>query len=227
MENNLQLQFKLSALSFVDKLKIYFEGHVLKMKKHLMVKNYSSTYGFKLLKVNKKYSMVRVVNDVVQGFQIDEYRRCGRKATYIKYDIYPLCNNESNYYNGIFAKLDANVQMDIPIFFVDKEEINIKIKQELKKLGVEKVYLIGEKDLLTNKIVNELKELNIKYKRIYGKNNFETSIKIAEKMEEKLEKIRELVKEIKSYEDEVFLYECDRINLEIAKNDLWELLQTM
>ena len=86
------------------------------MKKHLMVKNYSSTYGFKLLKVNKKYSMVRVVNDVVQGFQIDEYRRCGRKATYIKYDIYPLCNNESNYYNGIFAKLDANVQMDIPIF---------------------------------------------------------------------------------------------------------------
>ena len=63
------------------------------MKKHLMVKNYSSTYGFKLLKVNKKYSMVRVVNDVVQGFQIDEYRRCGRKATYIKYDIrYAIMN---------------------------------------------------------------------------------------------------------------------------------------
>lgn len=78
-------------------------------------------------------------------------------------------------------------QMDIPIFFVDKEEINIKIKQELKKLGVEKVYLIGEKDLLTNKIVNELKELNIKYKRIYGKNNFETSIKIAEKINENSE----------------------------------------
>lgn len=47
------------------------------------------------------------------------------------------------------------------------------------------------------------------------------------KMEEKLEKIRELVKEIKSYEDELFLYECDRINLEIAKSDLWELLQTL
>ena len=63
-------------------------------------------------------------------------------------------------------------QMDVPIFFVDKEEINIKIKQELKKLGVEKVYL---------------KELNIKYKRIYGKNNFETSIKIAEKINENSE----------------------------------------
>lgn len=46
-------------------------------------------------------------------------------------------------------------------------------------------------------------------------------------MEEKLERIRELVKEIKSYEDELFLYECDWINLEIAKNDLWELLQTL
>lgn len=95
------------------------------MKKHSMVINYSVAYGFKLLKVNKKYSMVRVLNDVVQGFQIDEYRRCGRKVTYVKYDIYPLCNNESNYYNGIFAKLDANEQMDIPVFdtYLTDEEI--------------------------------------------------------------------------------------------------------
>ena len=59
-------------------------------------------------------------------------------------------------------------------------------------------------------------------KEYYGRNLYMES-----KMEEKLEKIRELVKEIKSYEDELFLYECDRINLEIAKNDLWELLQTL
>lgn len=78
-------------------------------------------------------------------------------------------------------------QMDIPIFFVDKEEVNLKIKEELKRLQVEKVYLIGEKDLLTDEVENELNTLNIDYERIYGKDNFETSIKIAEKINEKSE----------------------------------------
>lgn len=78
-------------------------------------------------------------------------------------------------------------QMNIPIFFVDKEEVNIKIKEELKRLDIEKVYLIGDKDLLTDKVVNDLNILNIDYERIYGKDSFETSIKIAEKINEKSE----------------------------------------
>ena len=78
-------------------------------------------------------------------------------------------------------------QMDVPIFFVDKEVVNIKIKDELKRLGVEKVYLIGEKDLLTDKVVDDLNALNIKNERIYGKDYFDTSIKIAEKINENSE----------------------------------------
>lgn len=75
-------------------------------------------------------------------------------------------------------------QMDIPIFFIDKEEVNLKIKEELKRLGVEKVYLIGSKDLLTNKVEDELNTLNIGYERIYGNDYFETSVKIAQKINE-------------------------------------------
>lgn len=46
-------------------------------------------------------------------------------------------------------------------------------------------------------------------------------------MEDKIEKIRELVKEIKSYNDVLFMYECDKIDLDIKKQELWELLQNL
>lgn len=46
-------------------------------------------------------------------------------------------------------------------------------------------------------------------------------------MEDKIEKIRELVKEIKSYDDVLFMYEGDKIDLDIKKQELWELLQNL
>ena len=48
-----------------------------------------------------------------------------------------------------------------------------------------------------------------------------------QKMEDKIEKIRELVKEIKSYDDVLFMYEGDKIDLNIKKQELWELLQNL
>ena len=47
------------------------------------------------------------------------------------------------------------------------------------------------------------------------------------KIEEKIEEIRKLVKEINSYDDLLFMYECDRIDLECTKYELWELLQDL
>lgn len=46
-------------------------------------------------------------------------------------------------------------------------------------------------------------------------------------MEEKINQIRELVREIKSYEDCFFMYEIDKIDLEIKKHELWDLLQKL
>lgn len=46
-------------------------------------------------------------------------------------------------------------------------------------------------------------------------------------MEEKIKQIRELVKEIKTYDDILYMYEGDRIDLEIKKQELWELLQEL
>lgn len=46
-------------------------------------------------------------------------------------------------------------------------------------------------------------------------------------MEDKIKRIRELVKEIKSYDDVLFMYEGDKIDLDIKKQELWELLQNL
>lgn len=46
-------------------------------------------------------------------------------------------------------------------------------------------------------------------------------------MEEKIKQIKDLVREIKSYDDVLFMYEGDKINLEIKKQELWDLLQKL
>lgn len=46
-------------------------------------------------------------------------------------------------------------------------------------------------------------------------------------MEEKINQIRELVREIKSYDDVLYMYAGYKIDLEIKKQELWELLQTL
>ena len=46
-------------------------------------------------------------------------------------------------------------------------------------------------------------------------------------MEEKIKQIGELVREIKSYEDILYMYEGDKIDLALKKKELWELLQEL
>lgn len=46
-------------------------------------------------------------------------------------------------------------------------------------------------------------------------------------MEEKIKRIREIVKEIDSYNDLLFMYEGDRIDLQMLKDELWEILRTL
>ncbi len=46
-------------------------------------------------------------------------------------------------------------------------------------------------------------------------------------MEEKIEQIREFVREIKSYDDMLYMYEGDKIDLELKKQELWDLLQKL
>lgn len=46
-------------------------------------------------------------------------------------------------------------------------------------------------------------------------------------MKEKINRLRELVKEIDSYNDLLFMYDGDRIDLQMLKDELWEILRTL
>lgn len=46
-------------------------------------------------------------------------------------------------------------------------------------------------------------------------------------MEEKINRLKELIKEIDSYNDVVFMYEIDRINLQTLKDKVFDIIRTL
>ncbi|MBQ9013220.1 MAG: cell wall-binding repeat-containing protein, partial [Bacilli bacterium] len=73
-------------------------------------------------------------------------------------------------------------QIDCPILLTNKEKINDNIIQELHRLDTEVVYIIGGEDSISEKIVKTIHEEHIYTDRISGEDRYETSIKIAEKI---------------------------------------------
>lgn len=80
-------------------------------------------------------------------------------------------------------------KLNAPILLTEKNKLNENTKNELKRLNVKKVYLIGGNGVIGTEVENELKNMKISTTRIYGKDRFETSVKIAEK----LDNVKELV----------------------------------
>lgn len=71
---------------------------------------------------------------------------------------------------------------DIPMFFTEAFELDENIKNEFKRLGVEKLYLIGGIDSINEKVEKRINNMGIKTERIFGKNSYETSLAIANEL---------------------------------------------
>jgi len=74
--------------------------------------------------------------------------------------------------------------LNSPILLSKGNSLEANTINELKKLGVKKVYIIAGTDVISSQIENTLKSMNISIERIYGKDRYETSIKIANKITE-------------------------------------------
>ncbi|WP_300282252.1 cell wall-binding repeat-containing protein [Peptacetobacter sp.] len=70
-----------------------------------------------------------------------------------------------------------------PILLTKKTEIPKEVKNKINKLNVKTVYLIGGTNVLDENIEKELKDMNIKFVRISGKDRFETSMNIAKEID--------------------------------------------
>lgn len=73
---------------------------------------------------------------------------------------------------------------DIPMFFTESFELDENIKKEFKRLGVEKLYLIGGKNSISKKLEKSINKMGIDTERIFGKNSYETSLALANKLAE-------------------------------------------
>ncbi|HBF8940560.1 TPA: cell wall-binding repeat-containing protein, partial [Clostridioides difficile] len=76
-----------------------------------------------------------------------------------------------------FAKLK-----DAPILLSGSKELDFRTKSELKRLGVKNVFLVGGSNALGVNVENELKSEKITVERIFGNDRYETSLKLAEKL---------------------------------------------
>ncbi|WP_316477192.1 cell wall-binding repeat-containing protein [Clostridioides difficile] len=76
-----------------------------------------------------------------------------------------------------FAKLK-----DAPILLSRSKELDFRTKSELKRLGVKNVFLVGGSNALGVNVENELKSEKITVERIFGNDRYETSLKLAEKL---------------------------------------------
>ncbi|HBF4993944.1 TPA: cell wall-binding repeat-containing protein [Clostridioides difficile] len=72
---------------------------------------------------------------------------------------------------------------DAPILLTQSNKLDSRTKAELKRLGVKNVYLIGGSIALNSEIEKQLNAENINFERISGNSRYDTSLKLAEKLD--------------------------------------------
>lgn len=82
-----------------------------------------------------------------------------------------------------FAKLK-----NAPILLVNNNSIENSTKAELKRLGVDNVYIVDSGNSISSKVENEIKSLNIKINKIVGNNIYEMSTNVLKEID-KIKKI--------------------------------------
>ncbi|HGM3508126.1 TPA: cell wall-binding repeat-containing protein [Clostridioides difficile] len=71
---------------------------------------------------------------------------------------------------------------DAPILLTQSNKLDSRTKAELKRLGVKNVYLIGGSIALSSEIEKQLNAENINFERISGNSRYDTSLKLAERL---------------------------------------------
>ncbi|MCC0647940.1 cell wall-binding repeat-containing protein [Clostridioides sp. ZZV15-6598] len=82
-----------------------------------------------------------------------------------------------------FAKLK-----NAPILLVNNNNIESSTQSELKRLGVDNVYIVDSGNSISNKVENEIKSLNIRVNKILGNNIYEMSTNVLKEID-KIKKV--------------------------------------
>lgn len=96
---------------------------------------------------------------------------------------YAILASGEDYADALCATSLAKAK-DAPIFLTKKNSLNEETLKELKRLGVKKLYIIGGYGSISEEIENKVKSVVKNTERLQGKDRYETSVKIAEKLGE-------------------------------------------
>ncbi|BDR85737.1 cell wall-binding repeat-containing protein [Clostridium tetani] len=96
---------------------------------------------------------------------------------------YAILASGEDYADALCATSLAKAK-DAPIFLTKKNSSNEETLKELKRLGVKKLYIIGGYGSISEEIENKVKSVVKNTERLQGKDRYETSVKIAEKLGE-------------------------------------------
>ncbi|RDY24592.1 cell wall-binding repeat-containing protein [Romboutsia maritimum] len=137
------------------------------------------TLGLSTLLISTGYVKVNALNNVnsIQGN--NRYSTAGIIADKKDYDVAILVNLDKSLADGLSASGLAGA-VDAPILLTQKDNIPIETMSRLDK--VNKVYLIGNENVISKNIEVKLKEKNIEVIRIGGTDRIETSYKVAKEI---------------------------------------------
>lgn len=96
---------------------------------------------------------------------------------------YAILASGEDYADALCATSLAKAK-DAPIFLTKKNLLNEETLKELKRLGVKKLYIIGGYGSISEEMENKVKSVVKNTERLQGKDRYETSVKIAEKLGE-------------------------------------------
>ncbi|WP_431602444.1 cell wall-binding repeat-containing protein [Clostridium ljungdahlii] len=95
---------------------------------------------------------------------------------------YAVLANGQNFPDALSAAPLAK-KYNAPILLNPDSDLDSRVENELQRLGVKQIFIIGGPSVISDTIKNKLEELNIKTTRLWGQNRYETSIKIAEQLD--------------------------------------------
>lgn len=72
---------------------------------------------------------------------------------------------------------------DAPILLTESDKLTKATSKRIKELGAKNVFIIGGEGVVSEKVLKEVESLGVKAERISGKDRYETSLKIAEKLD--------------------------------------------
>lgn len=95
---------------------------------------------------------------------------------------YAILVNSDMFADAITASPLAKKLNNAPILLTEGNSLTASTKDQLQKLKVKNIYIIGGTGVISNNIVNTLNSMNITVKRIGGADRYETSIGVAKEL---------------------------------------------